>query len=165
MEYKIFKNVLSKSDFDNIKNTLTSNKFPWYYCPNIASNSDNKRFYFSHMFYMENKINSDYYDVIKPILNFIPIKYNQLLRIKSNCFVREVKNFKSLKHIDDDKSHKVFLYYVNTNNGYTILHHKNKKIKIPSIENTAVAFDGHIQHQAVSQTDTKIRINININHI
>jgi hypothetical protein len=165
MKYKIFKNVLSESDFKKLESIISSDGFPWYYSPTIAKNSDNKRFYFSHMIYMNDKINSDYYNLITPILDFISVKESQLLRIKVNCFVRETKNFKSLKHIDDERKHKVFLYYVNSNNGYTILHLNDKKIKVPSIKNTGVLFDGDIEHQAVSQTDTKVRHNININYI
>jgi len=165
MKYKIFKNVLNKNDFKKIENIISSNNFPWYYSPTVGTDNDNERFYFSHMIFMNEKINSDFYNLIEPVLNFISVKKSQLLRIKVNCFVRETENFKSLKHIDSEKKHKVFLYYLNTNNGYTILHLKNKKVKVPSIKNTGVLFDGDIEHQAVSQTDTKIRININVNYL
>ena len=166
MNYTIIENFLPLDDSDKIENTLMSNEFPWFYVNSIGSEEDNKRFYFSHIFYHNNLINSSYfYNLISPIIYYFEknnFKINKLIRVKGNLFVKENKNFKSFNHVDAEEKHFVLLYYANTNNGYTLL---NDKVKIPSIKNTAVVFDGSIQHRAVSQTDTKIRTNININYL
>ena len=64
-------------------------------------------------------------------------------------------------HIDDKIKHKVALFTVNTNNGYTEFENGEK---IPSIENTLALFDGNVKHRSVVQTDENLRINININY-
>ena len=55
---------------------------------------------------------------------------------------------------------KVAVYYVNTNNGYTIF--KNKKIK--SEKNKIVIFDGNTKHKVKYQTDKDTRMVINCNY-
>ena len=52
---------------------------------------------------------------------------------------------------------KTAIYYVNTNNGYTVF--KNKKIK--SEANKMVIFNGNTQHKVKYQTDRDTRIVIN----
>ena len=53
------------------------------------------------------------------------------------------------------------LYSINTNNGFTLFENGDKVL---SKENRAIIFDGKIKHKSVSQTDKKVRINININY-
>lgn len=64
-------------------------------------------------------------------------------------------------HRDFDEPHTVALYSLNNNNGFTYF--EDTKEKIPSVENQLFLFDGLRRHCSVSQTDTKIRANININ--
>ena len=63
-------------------------------------------------------------------------------------------------HRDFPKSHMVGLYSVNTNNGYTLF---KDGTKVKSIENQMVIFDGKREHCSVAQTDTNVRVNVNIN--
>tara|TARA_E500000305_G_scaffold92174_1_gene80130 strand:- start:2845 stop:3330 length:486 start_codon:yes stop_codon:yes gene_type:complete len=160
MDYKIKDNFLSKEENNYLYKTLTNNYFPWFYVDCIGKPYDNKRFYFTHMFMLEEQINSEFYkDIEKTIIS--KLDYNKIYRVKANCFVKEPKNFKSEKHVDEDFDHKVLIYYLNTNNGHTLL---EDKVKIDSINNRALFFNGSIKHSAVSQTDTKIRLNINITY-
>jgi hypothetical protein len=64
-------------------------------------------------------------------------------------------------HRDFDEPHTVALYSLNNNNGFTYF--EDTKEKIPSVENQLFLFDGLRRHCSVSQTNTKIRANININ--
>ena len=52
---------------------------------------------------------------------------------------------------------KTAIYYVNTNNGYTVF--KNKKIK--SEANKIIIFNGNTKHKVKYQTDRDTRIVIN----
>jgi len=164
MKYNVIENFLSKGDHINLKRSLTTRNFPWGYIDAIGDADDNERFHFQHMFYWadatENGGKTDYYYLIEPLLQ--KLNYQKLVRVKGNLMVKEPENYLCSKHTDFHKPHTVCLYYVNSNNGYTLL---DDKIKVPSIENTAVIFDGMIPHQAASQTDTKIRLNININYL
>ena len=55
----------------------------------------------------------------------------------------------------------IIIFYLNTNNGYTEF--ENGEI-VKCEENTLVTFDSQIKHRAVSQTDTKQRVVVNINY-
>ena len=63
-------------------------------------------------------------------------------------------------HVDDVIPHMVGLYSVNNNNGYTLF---EDGTKVKSVENQMVIFDGSRKHCSVAQTDTNVRVNININ--
>ena len=65
-------------------------------------------------------------------------------------------------HMDDDFFHKVALFSVNTNNGFTYF---ADETKIESKENQMILFPGNIKHCSVMQRDTNLRINININYL
>ena len=70
-------------------------------------------------------------------------------------------------HIDIEespiKTKKTAIFYLNNNNGYTLLDPK-KKIKIKSKANQMLTFDSDVKHGAVLQTDKKRRIVINFNY-
>ena len=61
-----------------------------------------------------------------------------------------------------DKKFKILLYYINTNNGGTEFANGDFA---KSVANRAVIVDGDIEHQTVGQTDTDVRIIININYM
>jgi len=165
LDYQVFENVLDLDLSNNIKKIMSSNDFPWYYLPCISDEDDDARFHFTHMLSYREEHSKWYEYMTVPILTFITQKNNlkriEVTRVKANLFVKEKENLASKKHVDEHFPHKVALYYVNTNDGYTLL---DEKIKIPSIQNNLLIMDGSIPHSAVSQTDTKIRLGININY-
>jgi len=160
---KIIKNYLPKDTFLTIKNFLTSSNFPWYYNEHVVSNYD-KNFQFTHLFYEKHKINSNHFNLIIPLINKInPLS---ILRIKANLLTKTKKNVEHEFHVDmkENTNAKITtsIYYINTNNGYTIF--KNNK-KIKSKENTFVEFISSEQHSGASCTDKNVRIVLNINFI
>jgi len=90
------------------------------------------------------------------------LNLNSLLRCKINLYTKKSKHIKTMFHTDSPEPHKVALFSINTNNGYTLFKNKNR---VPSVENTMVLFDGQTEHCSVAQTDENVRINININYI
>ena len=64
-------------------------------------------------------------------------------------------------HFDYTYKHKGAIFYVNTNDGKTILD-KNKQID--SVENRLLLFEPHFLHKSTSTTNAKVRININFNY-
>ena len=156
---KIINNFLNKNIHKKIKDLLFSGNFPWYYNDFVAGKLDNKNFFFTHTLIREEKTNSGYCDFfLKPILE--KISYKKLIRAKINCYTKMEKNRISKFHIDQFSDHKVALYTVNTSNGYTLFKEGNK---FYSLENSLLIFDGNKKHCSVTQTDKKLRINININ--
>jgi hypothetical protein len=156
-------NFLKKNYFLTIKENLININFPWYFNNGINYNGDNF-FQFTHIFYTDSKINSNFYN----ILNFLLEKINPyiLIRIKVNLLTRTNKIIEYGFHTDfTNKNAKITtgIFYINTNNGYTLFKKNNKKIK--SVENRYVEFDSNQEHMGTSCTDEKIRIVINLNYI
>ena len=58
---------------------------------------------------------------------------------------------------------KTAIFYVNSNNGYTIF--KESKKKVRSVENRLVIFPSELEHCGGSCTDNKQRVVINFNFI
>ena len=85
-----------------------------------------------------------------------------LYRVKGNFYPNVGKHSENKPHIDFSFKHKGAIFYINTNNGYTLL---NKgKTKIESIENRILFFDSTKTHNSTHCTDDHARVNININY-
>ena len=63
-------------------------------------------------------------------------------------------------HQDLEEIHTVALYNINSNNGVTVF---KTGEKLPSVANQMIIFDGKLDHAVIPQTDTKLRVNINLN--
>lgn len=163
LKYEIIDNFLPKDNFNLIKKTIFGNNFNWFYTPEInhkGIESSNMLFYFTHLFYAYNKPTSMFFDLINTnLISFFDVK--SLLRIKGNLYPNQHVKKENGFHTDYDFSHKGAIFYLNTNNGRTIL---SNKIKIDSIENRILFFDPSIPHDSENCTDQKVRVNININY-
>jgi|TARA_R110002167_G_scaffold128557_3_gene310881 hypothetical protein len=158
---KIYKNYLPEPLFKQIQSITTSNTFPYFYNPYTANEKDKSSFLFTHLLFGEKKPLSNFLaTLVYPLM--AKIKYTELLRAKINLYTKTPAEIVTGFHTDSDKEHKVLLYSINTNNGYTLF--KDGK-KISSVANQAIVFDGKMSHSSVAQTDESIRVNININFI
>jgi hypothetical protein len=162
-DYKIIDNFLDKNIFLNIKNIMESSDFNWFLQKKVNKNhyENDLTSYFTHMFFIdhENEFNiSKFFNLIIPILT--KINMNKLIRIKGNLYLNKENKEIHKKHVDYEFNHGGAIYYVNTNDGLTIL---NEKIKINSIENRLLLFNPSIPHSSTATTDSKFRININFN--
>jgi len=159
-DYQVIDNFLDKENFLKIKNLLESSNFPWYYQHVINHNHSKKDLncYFTHLLYTLETGFSHSFNVVKPIINKLKIK--SLIRIKANLYPRTLKIEKHKKHIDYNFLHKAAIYYINTNNGKTILN----DTEIDSVENRLLIFKAHLPHSSTSTTNFKTRININFNY-
>ena len=155
---QIIKNFLSDTDFQNIKKTLTSINFPYYFCDEVADYKDDKNFYFKHELYFKNIPKSNFFNSILPLIDKLNVK--SLIRAKINLFPRTEKLIKYGEHVDFDFSHKGAILYINNCDGGTYIGDKF----IPSVENQVLLFDASTMHQSTNCTDEKCRINININY-
>ena len=161
---EIIDNFLPKAEFDRIKEIHTDENFAWYFINYVGTLQDINGFYFIHTFFNDNTVKSDYFkECCHPLLNKIGYnKINKLIKIKSNLFTKTHKNIEHAIHRDYEFEHTTGVFTVNTNNGFTQF---DDGTKVESIENRMLLFNGSKLHQSVSQTDTKQRINININFI
>ena len=172
---KIIDGLLGDEELKKLQDLLLGHDFPWYFNDNtIQKGKDNLNdFQLIHAFYLDGKnfwfIHSESFKFIEPILEKIGCKI--LIRAKAN--LRTVAPEKDIivgYHTDDQARNFAFAYgitetaifYVNTNNGYTIF--KDGK-KVDSIENRLVTFPTDTEHCGVSCTDSKQRGVINFNYI
>jgi|TARA_B110000977_G_scaffold178395_1_gene235920 hypothetical protein len=166
---KIFQNFLSKNKLNIIRSILEDDRFPYYYQDDIAfKNSKNKSnncdFFFAHALFKE-EIPTSGDKIIESVLYPITDKLNckKIIRAKVNLYTNQHKHVKSEFHVDtDDSNVKVAIFSLGTNNGYTEF---KTGEKVLSKDNCLLSFSAKDRHRAVTQTDTKRRINININYI
>ena len=166
IKYKLKKNFLDKKDFDLFKKEIFSHNCGWFWREHQIVGPGylkGDRGFFGHNFYAENIPHSVYFQpFIIPILKKLECK--MISDIRGNCIVKDkVKHFSHF-HCDRNYDCITSIFYMNTNNGYTLLGEK-EKIKIKSEENTMLIFNSQTKHCAVSQTDTERRIVINFNYI
>ena len=166
LDYEIIDNFLKKEDFYKFQEEVfnTNNVF-WYYKNSQTTDSLNDMDdtgYFSLNFFYNffNDFNGFNYFLYKI---YEKLECKALIQSRANLFLKQKENKKLYFHTDYPFKCKTAIFYMNNNNGATILD-ENKKIKIESIENRMVVFDSQIRHSALIQSDTKRRICININY-
>jgi hypothetical protein len=158
---KIIDNFLDKETHKKIYNILTKDEsFPYFFLNGVADRKHND-FMFVHILYLHDKgINSKYFELIGlPLIN--KLSFKGLIRAKINCYSNQGEQIKNGFHTDYNTKHKVALYSVNTNNGYTEFENGDKYF---SKENQIIIFDGNLKHRSVTQNDKHLRLNININY-
>jgi hypothetical protein len=135
---------------------------PWYYNSFIVNdNQDTFAFQFTHTFLRgSDDYISPYVSKIEPLIH--KVNPSSIFKIKANLGGRTPTNEEGGYHTDFSFDCKTAVYYVNTNNGYTLF---KDGTKIDSIENRFVVFDSSMEHTGVSQTDTKVRCLINLNYV
>jgi len=165
LKYEVIDSFLPQPVFNSIKSIILGRDFPWFYNPSVTYTEYNDKteehldnYYFTHIFYYDN--NPSYFlKILNPLLE--KIKIEKIIRVKGNLRTRTRDIIINQPHQDFSYSHKGAIYYLNTNNGFTVL---NDGTKIESIENRILFFDPSISHSSTTCSNEKIRANININY-
>jgi hypothetical protein len=166
LDFKVIPNFLDKEDFYKFQEEIFStNNIPWFYKNSQTKKSINNSEdigYFSLNFFnnfSKGFIGLDYFlDKI-----YTKLGCKAVIQSRANLVIKQHKNTELFFHTDYSFKCTSSIFYMNTNNGATILD-ENKKIKINSVENTMLIFDSQISHAALVQSDTNRRIIININY-
>ena len=164
---KIVKNFMDEKNFEALEKVFFQplNYFPWFLSQGINKISSSGGDGFSqltHTFYqssMTPNINSQYYDLMIPILNFL--KPKQVHRIKGNVLFKTHVPVEHGYHIDYSDCTTSILY-INTNNGYTKF--KESQEKVQSERNKMVSFDSNLEHTGATCTDKNYKMVINFNY-
>jgi hypothetical protein len=158
-EYQIIDNALSKEQASFIKNTMISQEFPWFYSGVVEGEYDIQQYYFTHNFFKRHNWLSNWAEqIVGPILSVLdPVS---LIRIKGNFYPRSTEFLENNSHIDYDFPHMGAIYYVNTNDGFTVL---EDGTQIESVENRILLFDPSKLHNSTHCTNEHGRVNINFN--
>jgi hypothetical protein len=161
MQYKIIDNYLPKEEFEKIRDIIMSAEFPWYYAPNVAYKNKHVDgvMYFTHIFYKNGLVNSNFYELLSPLISKIDAK--AMIRVKGNMYPNIGNRGKELDHTDYNFEHKGAIFYINTNNGPTVF---EDGTEIEAVENRILFFEPHKMHSLFYCTDQKVRVNININY-
>jgi len=164
---KVHKNFLEEKDIEDIRAVFESDQFPWFYSHVVNKDDLNPKatqnFQFTHSFYGENRVRSNFFDLLTPI--FLKINPLSLLRVKANLLPRTTRVIEHGMHTDivhPNTKITTGIFYINTNNGYTKF--KNGK-KIQSVKNQYVEFDSLLNHTGTTCTDQDRRMVINLNYV
>ena len=171
---EIIDNFLSPEDFENIRYHISDNPdMLWSYRSEIlpreiieCDHTENHMYAFT--FCMNGKT-SDNFDILHPLLQ--KLNCNAISRAKANTTWARKNNIKIGWHTDIPIEHaiehkaKTAIYYLNTNNGSTVIRNENnEEICVDCIENRVVIFDSWLYHTGVTCTDTKRKLLINVNY-
>ena len=107
--------------------------------------------------------NSPYWENIFPIFNKLDVQ--KVIKAKVDITTRTPEVYENKFHVDFPQKiegHKTAIYYINTNDGYTIFESGEK---VNSVGNRIVIFDGQLRHCGTSCTAQNIRCVLNINFI
>lgn len=169
MTHKVFDNFISKQDSDYIlalmssePNPLSSDRFPWFFNKTIIDSDEEDHldnYQFTHLFYNDNSFWSEFSFILQPLIEKINPK--SLIRVKANLQPRVTNHVEGGYHRDLPFECKTAVYYVNSNDGYTLF---KSGEKVESVQNRFVEFDSQTEHTSVKATDQKFRIVINFNY-
>jgi hypothetical protein len=187
----IIDNFLDDLELDKLKDYFITNqnKLTWYYHDNINyQNLKENPLILTNPSKVETKKNDGFVIVLNrnetPVsketqrlieqireyaINKLGIKVRNTIRIKINLNKPQTLDLKDIDegiHVDNLSEHITLIYYVNTNDGYTILYENDKKTikhKIDCVGNRLVVFDGLTPHVGVPSTKIdKCLINFNL---
>ena len=162
-------NFLEEPDFLRLQDIFMGVDIPWFYNDAIVYDEiTDDRFQFTHMIYSNDQQDSGFlpeFDIVRDKLKSI-----SLWRIKANLLTRTEKIRINDYHIDigniQDQPEKLkmwttSIYYMNTNNGYTIF---KDGTKVNSVANRMVTCPSDMEHTGTSCTDEKVRVVVNLNY-
>ena len=167
LNYEVIDNFLPEGEANQIKYTLMNDEyFPWYCNHTVVDRIHEdflENYQFTHTFYKDYTPVSSYMALVAPLVE----KINPLaiMRIKANLGPIRQTRVEFPYHTDFkgvEFGTKTAIYYVNTNNGVTIL---KDGTEIESVANRLVIFDQNIPHTGTTCSDQKFRCLINLNYI
>jgi hypothetical protein len=154
----IIDNFLDKTDFKHIQKTIMGPEFPWYYLSHISDSKDAKHLYYFYHNFFKNEARSSFFGLWNSFLK--KLDYKALIRIKGGLYPSYLSVRPNNPHTDYRFKHKGCLFYINSNNGPTVI--ENKTI-LPK-ENRAVFFDSSIPHNSSLCSDQQVRVTVSFNY-
>ena len=153
----------AKTPLLNLKTTENELKWSTIVSPECFTADLKNNIQFVHPIYQMHQAQSDLFFELLPILK-PKLKFRQFVRIKANCTLCTSESIIHGLHTDinhfDNTGLKTAIFYLNTNNGFTIF---EDKTKVNSVENRMIVFPASMKHSGATCTDTKERLVINFN--
>ena len=159
--HKVIDNFLTQDNFLKVKNSILNPEFTWNLTTNVSNRNEELKitssYYFTHIF-----CSGLYVDpqscIFIDILSQLNVK--SFIRIKANLYPSTETIMYHDIHIDYNYPHRGAIFYLNTNNGLTIL---EDGTEVESIENRLLLFDPSKPHRSTTCTNDKCRVNVNFN--
>ena len=169
---KIIDNFLDDDSFNNIKYFVDDPNLSWKrgkMLPEDLIVCDQKEnFQDAHIIYCNGNYVKSELNFIIPILKRLEAKV--LLKAKINKTYPTQENLLVGWHTDTTEDHwassknpKTAIYYVNNNDGSTIIKEDEKEVVVNCVENRLVIFDTYLKHTAMTCSRSKYKLIININ--
>ena len=172
---KIKDNFLDQEEFNKLRNIITHHNFPWFFRdryyervgqPVSTIKPELDKFQFIHEFYYGHVPTSSHMEHLECILQLLqPVS---IIKIRANLLTRLPNIVENPFHTDltdmpkeKQKQWETSIFYVNTNDGYTVL---EDGTKVESVANRMLTFPANMKHTGTSCTDKQSRIIINFNY-
>jgi hypothetical protein len=161
MKHSVVDDFLDRKEFEVIQDKLLYGGIPWYYSSNVSGDKNDSDFYFASILYDHmSGSRSEFLNVVLPIIAVL--QPTILIRVKANLYPNTGKQIRHEFHRDYTFSHQGAIFYVNDNNGPTVL---DDGTEIMPKKNRMLFFDPSELHGSVSSTDASIRMNVNFNYL
>ena len=127
----------------------------------ITKDQQEYNYTFFHRLFENFYITSDdsTWHYVNRILKILNVK--ALIRAKANAYPKTPTIVHHQDHMDQDYDHKGAIFYLNKNNGVTVL---NGETIIESVPNRLLLFNSKIPHHSTTCTDVDRRVNLNFNY-
>lgn len=175
-DIRVIDDFLPEDLFKEVKDLFYHPETTWYLAPGISDMDSTMdqfnpldNWYLVHVVYNSHEPKSNAWERMSNI--FIPalkervgIEFQQLTRIKANCYPHTHEVQEHPFHVDsiDQHSLKGALYSLNTCDGYTGF---ADETKVDSVANRMIIFDSTKKHHSTSTSNAPQRININFNFL
>ena len=167
----VIDDFLSFIDCDVLAETMASTRIPWTGALVVNNDpldkKDNLKYNFqlTHMFLeyrrADEMVNKTTFFIVDALVN--KINASGWVRIKANlnpCNSYIVEHGFHIDYHSPRDDAWTAIYYINTNDGYTLFEDGNK---VDSIKNRLVVFPSNLQHTGTNCTDVYARLVINLN--
>jgi len=156
MKYKVIDNFLPSGYFKDIKNILMSNNF-------ACIKDDKSDLSFYNVIYGADRPLSNFDDKLLEFKKELSLTSS--IKIRADMYPRTPKFKRHFWVNEFDVSHKGALFFINTNDGVTILETQNGKVEIDSVENRILIYDPTQLFAITTCTNQKVRVTLNFNYV
>jgi len=163
--YKIIDDFLPQQQWQQLHDAVTSEQgLTWQYSARVArrdqQDTNPQHCYFYHLFYDNHTWSSTRQHLVQPLIDGLPF-LKSLIRVKANLYPNTPTVEYHDWHADTDYPHLGAIYYINSNNGYTVL---EDNTHIASTANRLLLFEAYRPHRSTTCSDATARFNINFNY-
>ena len=176
---KIEDNFLKQGEFDKIQKVMMGELIPWYFHikyysaersePSLIETTPEaelNKFSFLHVFYSQHNAQSPFTQQLNGLLEIL--NPASIIKIKANLITRLPEIIENTFHTDlnemtkeKQKQWTTSIFYINTNNGYTLF---EDGTKVESVANRMLTFPASTRHTGTNCTDQQTRVIINFNY-